>query len=490
MRFHQFLRFGIVVCALLIVGAAVGQYLSGVSVYANVTTYGIALLACAVLYRIARPARHPVETIVRLGIAYAILFAFLQRIVSLFFFPNTFGFSTPPEFSPRWVYTLPELHRAMLMYLAFTAAFLVGVRLAVRRRGDTHTAQPADASSPLLRTRRVVYVWTIAAFALIQTFTIVFNWRMGSAVAWQFGWVMRLLPVSLLTWAMVILFFKHHDALTRRERAFTVGFLALLVLASLAQGSRSGLVTFVGTLLFGALVVYGNFHIPRRLVVWLAVAVVFLGPLFWGIGSAVRSHGFAGGRESFRWNDVLLISRRFGVSTDNFIIVTSGRWDHDTASRYMTLRNIVNTSINAVVPGDVLTVPWKGFSLANLWMWLAWGEATWRQIPLHGEGWYASSQLLIMYGLPVALALVGCWGYLATRALAWCWRRGTTLSLLIASQLFTTFVIEFSAGANLDSAIISLLSSTGYIVLLALSVQFLFAVSRVIQARSVAPRYA
>ncbi|MBI4434416.1 hypothetical protein HY635_01165 [Candidatus Uhrbacteria bacterium] len=485
MRLHQLLRLAIAACAAFIVIAAVSQYLFGVPIYANFTTYGVLLLACAFVYRIARPVRNQVETIIRLGIAYALLFAFLQRLVSLLYFPNTFGFSKPPDFEPLWVYTLPEFHRAILTYLVVVAIFLIGMKFAVRWRDGMHTNPPAHRYASLLSTRRIIYVAAIAALALAQILGAVMGWRMGSAVSWRWGWIVRLLPTSLFLVAMIILFFRHHAALTRGERTLTIGFLALFVVMSLAQGSRSGIVTFANLLIFGALIVYGNFYIPRRWVAWMAFGVVLLGPLFWGVGSMIRSSGIASGTFSFGWNDVILISRRFGIGFDDFIVVASGRWDHAIASQYVTMRNIVGVAVNGSLPGDILSVPWEGFSLANVWIWIAWGERIWRQLPLHGEGWHTFSQFRMMWGLSIAMALTGCWAYVVARAFSWCQRRGTTFFLIVASSLLTEFTIEFFNGKNLDSMLNSILSLAAYFIVFALFIQFMDAIVRTAHSRNV-----
>ncbi|WP_164924815.1 hypothetical protein [Thermodesulfovibrio yellowstonii] len=281
---------------------------------------------------------------------------------------------------------------------------------------------------------------------------------------WHYGWITRLLPVSIFPYIFACFLVDYRHLLNKAEKGIIIIFFLLNYLWGLLQGSRAGIYLLILLFLIAFLTKYGDFKISLKSLGIFFLLILFISIPSWFIAANIRGTTY----ETEIIPIISSISQRLSGGIDNFILIINNRY-YEQYTDIISWANIIKSSINAFVPGNLFNIPFE--SLGSFMKILIYGDESER---IHGEGWTVSAQFYIMtdyFGMYIFTFL---WAMLFVKLFKFFSNKNSFLNRLIKIQLFNIFILNFWDGHNLDAIISEIMYIAFYYIAFHLFLNFVY----------------
>jgi len=366
-----------------------------------------------------------------------ILMIYLQRTTILIFISYRKG-----------VVSIEEFNKGLLLLLIFLGAYFAGSLLAGRL--NLKKISIVNALTRFRLSSSIFYnsLLAVGIFSVIVSisFSLIFSWKMG--LSWRYGWVSKLLPLSLLATTIFLLFIVYGKYKSRWHIAWICIYCGLYLFYTFIIGSRGGLFAIFWIIIPVIFLKYGNFRIKIKYIFFGFIMLFIFGAISWSGGSYLRRP------ENYNIGKNIKIiplelSRRLGAAVESYFVVVNKKGNQEIAEKYFKTEYVIKSIINGLLPGDVFSEPIS--NLGHLWL------SIYKNKPLeknrnHGHVWSGFGLFFFIFGL-WAIPVVFFYSVITTIGLKILVEASSDLSKLIAVLFFHTFVFIFFISGNIDEII-------------------------------------
>lgn len=372
----------------------------------------------------------------------AVLIGYISRLIWLLYQPEVF------QFQHLMVLTSEDAARALAFMTAGTLAFWLGVRFAP---GSDAPLRDTAGSGLLSCQRALILVGLgVAAIVLVVNVTVGIRWIGGTT-----AFLMRFLPLDLLSFTIMYVVVLHWGELERPLKALVVVFYAVVFVSSVSIGSRNAIVSALMPWLAAA-TLRSEVRI-RPLVMLAALPLLAALPSVLGFVSEIRTfvRGDLATAASLPlvevwgmfdlgfWETLQVLSNRMG-SFDQLVAVLSYTPEvlHDYVTPGVVLRSLISDLLpNALYPMDVIA---SGQVFAVFYQ-----GVSWEGVQYHSGSWSGFGYFYVYFGPLVGIVGLTVLGLLVTAVLPRLAEGSATLAGLASYFLYSFTFAAFVSG-NMD----------------------------------------
>lgn len=288
---------------------------------------------------------------------YTIILNYLIRFLSLSIWPYDFGGILGTEDSYIKIPTSTELVTSIYFLIFFIAEVFV-VLIVVNKLFKGQEKTFLKFSNLLYNNYKIIFNFLILILSLQILFSILFDWKMGSA-AWKFGWLNRILPLTYTFFLFIFIQICYWGKLPTKYKVLSFVIYVLYVVSGLLVGSRSAIFNLLSSYFIVLLIIKPGLRFNRnKLLIYFCLSLI-LGFCIWVLGTAIRSSNSINSSELSTIGVLIEVIQRLSAACDSFIAI-SNNWNNcmNSASLHsvMSFQNILPQFINTLTPGKIFNI--------------------------------------------------------------------------------------------------------------------------------------
>lgn len=288
---------------------------------------------------------------------YTIILNYLIRFLSLSIWPYDFGGILGTEESYIKIPSNSELVIS-IYFLIFYILEVYLILIIVNKLFRGQEKSFLKFSNLLFNNYKFIFYFLIFILSLQIVFSILFDWKMGSA-AWKYGWLNRILPLTYTFFLFIFIQICYWDRLPTKYKFLSFVIYLLYVVSGLLVGSRSAIFNLLSSYFIVLLIIKPGMRLNKnKLLIYFCLSLV-LGFCIWVLGTAIRSSNSINSSELSAIGVLIEVIQRLSAACDSFIAITNN-WNNcmnsSSLHNVMSIQNILPQFINTLTPGKIFDI--------------------------------------------------------------------------------------------------------------------------------------
>lgn len=288
---------------------------------------------------------------------YTIILNYLLRFTSLSIWPYDFGGILGTESNYVRIPNENELINSIVILIIFVLEIFL-VLILINKIFKGLQTKFLKFSAILYNKHKIIFGLLIFILFLQISFSVLFNWKMGSA-AWKFGWLNRLLPITFLFFLFAFIQITYWNKFSTKFKKISYFIYFLYIISGIIIGSRSAIFNLISSFFIVLLIIKPNYRFAtKKLFITFLLSLIFGGTI-WILGTAIRSSNTINTNDLTIIGTLIEVIQRLSASCDSFIAITNNWNDcmnnaklHDV----MSITNIFPQFINTLIPGKIFDI--------------------------------------------------------------------------------------------------------------------------------------